>query len=107
MNSFKGKVHLLRDRLIQATAQCLLSNIRSEDVLARVGGDEFVILIIEANIQITQQVVRRIQQKLQQNQLEASVGWAIRIHQSTLPSAQIQADKNMYQNKSERKQLLS
>lgn len=93
------------DRLIQATGQCLLDNIRSEDILARVGGDEFVILIVETNLEITQQVVQRIQEKLEENNLKASVGWAIRIHQSTLPNTLVEADKNMFQNKSERKNL--
>jgi diguanylate cyclase (GGDEF)-like protein len=97
--------HVEGDRLIQATAKCLLNNIRSEDVLARVGGDEFVILIIETNLEITQQVVKRIQEKLEENNLKASVGWAIRIHQSTLPKTFIEADKNMFHNKSERKKL--
>jgi len=97
--------HVGGDRLIQATAKCLLNNIRSEDVLARVGGDEFVILIIETNLEITQQVVKRIQEKLEENHLKASVGWAIRIHQSTLTKTFIEADKNMFHNKSERKKL--
>lgn len=95
--------HEAGDHLIHDVAKCLLQNIRSEDVLARIGGDEFAILIIDTNLELTQQVVQRIQDELERNNLKASVGWSIRMHQSTLFKTFIEADKIMYQNKSKRK----
>lgn len=41
--------HKEGDQLIQHTAQALQENVRSNDIVARIGGDEFVILSIENN----------------------------------------------------------
>ena len=71
--------HLAGDELIRQTAQILRHSVRTEDVVARLGGDEFAILTIETSEAEANALKERIQQALIDNQIEASIGVAIRL----------------------------
>ena len=96
--------HPAGDRLIQKAVTCLSQNIRQQDVLARIGGDEFAILVIEVNGELLEDTARRLQSQLQGQDIPASIGWAVRTPQSTLPLAVSLADQAMFKNKIQRKQ---
>ena len=96
--------HAAGDRLLQAAAHCLTNNLRSQDILARIGGDEFAVLAIEATGEMTQEICARLQQQMEKNGLSASMGWAARSPQSTLFQAAIEADLQMYRQKNLRRQ---
>ncbi|MGM0396354.1 MAG: diguanylate cyclase domain-containing protein [Bacillota bacterium] len=52
--------HEYGDQLIISTAELLKDSIRNTDVLARTGGDEFVILLPNTRFEVADKVVRRI-----------------------------------------------
>jgi len=56
--------HSTGDALLRAVTQTLQGKIRSSDVLARIGGDEFALLLPETQSEAAQIVVRRIQRHL-------------------------------------------
>jgi diguanylate cyclase (GGDEF)-like protein/PAS domain S-box-containing protein len=81
--------HAYGDRLLQAVAGCLRAGARETDVVARVGGDEFVILLADLKVseaaQVAQTVVDRIAHTLSEPlaidpvelRVNASIGVAI------------------------------
>lgn len=91
--------HAEGDELIKQAAQTLKQVLRSEDILARLGGDEFAILTVEVNQQQAERLFARIEKALQDAQVPASIGYALRDPATSLQQALIQADQHMYFNK--------
>ncbi len=65
--------HAAGDELIRATAQVLRKVVRSGDTLARVGGDEFVLIIPGAGRAVADETVDRIKQPLLATTLRGTV----------------------------------
>ncbi|MDQ7003091.1 MAG: sensor domain-containing diguanylate cyclase, partial [Ghiorsea sp.] len=101
--------HLTGDHLLVEVSNRLLGNTRDSDVVARIGGDEFVIILNHLkdlpNIEhITRKLIRKISEPIQfQNhifQVGASVGIAVYPkHATEIGSLIDQADSAMYQAK--------
>ncbi len=91
--------HAAGDRLIAAAARCLSQVVRNTDVVARLGGDEFGLLLVEARANDAQKLVARLRTRLAQEEIRASVGFAVREPMSTLTSALTKADDAMYAEK--------
>lgn len=99
--------HETGDQALQALAQVLQQTFRQTDVLARIGGDEFVALAIDADDQ--ERLQKRLQEKLnlynaqsaQPFQLRLSVGLRYTDPESdeTLEQLLSHADEEMYQQK--------
>ena len=56
--------HLVGDRVIRTFAAVLRKSIRKVDVLGRYGGDEFLVILPEATLEISRLVAQRIQENL-------------------------------------------
>jgi len=95
--------HQAGDRLIEAVGRCLLKNVRQEDFVARFGGDEFGILILNQPELGIVKIVTRIEEQLAAHSISASIGWAKRSPKSNLMEAFRIADQKMYEQKKERK----
>jgi len=52
--------------VLRTVADALIDSSRSSDLIARYGGDEFTVLLIEAVAKDTELVIKRVQQKLRQ-----------------------------------------
>ena len=65
--------HLFGDRVIKETAETISANIRSEDILGRYGGDEFLVIMPGADQEITHQVAQRICHSIAKNGYMATV----------------------------------
>jgi diguanylate cyclase (GGDEF)-like protein/putative nucleotidyltransferase with HDIG domain len=104
VNDFYG--HLEGDLVLQRVGHILEKNCRRSDVIARYGGDEFVILLPETNIEQARQLISKLRagvcadQLLREKNITASFGIAsFPVHGST-PQELIQiADSSMYLSK--------
>ncbi len=106
--------HAEGDRALIETADLLRSNIRSSDILARFGGDEFVALVIEIEDYGTEKMLARISkqfdifnsQKDRKYPILISYGVAHYDPQQprSLEELMVLADKAMYEQKQSKKQ---
>ncbi|WP_303869103.1 HD domain-containing phosphohydrolase [Acetobacterium wieringae] len=75
--------HIAGDRLLKKVAQTMQTVSRSDDIIARIGGDEFVILLPQTEIREAKELAKRINTALSHEHLEAgqisiSSGWAVK-----------------------------
>lgn len=99
--------HDAGDRLLMLTADFLKDCSRSEDIVARIGGDEFALLLAESDEIRTSEIAASISKAIEkynlanpESLLSLSVGFAIK--NDTLKSLREvlkEADYNMYQKK--------
>lgn len=89
--------HAVGDELIRKAATAIQSVIRSEDVAARVGGDEFTILVTECYC--ADSLVERLKAALESVNVQASIGAVARLATGTLNDAWESADAQMYSAK--------
>ena len=73
----------------------MLDNMRSTDIVARAGGDEFLILAIECHESGASGVVERLQGALARQGVLASLGCGVRKPQGSLREACLAADEAM------------
>lgn len=59
--------HDLGDKALQAFASTCKSQLRPHDLLARLGGEEFVVILPQTSLQDAKQVAERIREKWQEN----------------------------------------
>ncbi len=56
--------HLMGSRVLVEVAQILIQNLRAVDVIARYGGDEFVVILPETDVRAAYQITERIQEAI-------------------------------------------
>ena len=104
LNGFKQindqQGHLIGDQVLQRAASELASQLRSSDLLARVGGDEFALLVFNPTAQGLKELVERLQHSLRQAGVEASIGASLSEADTSLDQTWAQADQAMYRVKS-------
>ena len=97
--------HLAGDRLLQTIASALKSVCRKSDVVARIGGDEFVLLLPSTSTQAAEQVVHRLREEISRRQsgqvaVSLSLGWATKTDvMEEISRIYMQAEDMMYNNK--------
>jgi diguanylate cyclase (GGDEF)-like protein/PAS domain S-box-containing protein len=106
--------HLMGDRLIQEVGNEFKKYSNEETVIARIGGDEFAILMENATIIKVEQFIQEIQDRLQRNKedkpfypINISIGYAY--SQSSIgimEKLQSEADDKMYTNKNAKRKHL-
>ncbi|MDW7739796.1 MAG: diguanylate cyclase [Bacillota bacterium] len=95
--------HAAGDELLKDCTRVLQSSLRNSDFLARIGGDEFAIILPATDEKAAQKILDRINNSIdrhnleKQNKISISIGTAT-IHDKSLKlsDALIIADKNMY-----------
>ena len=99
--------HLFGDRVIKETAETLSANVRSDDILGRYGGDEFVVIMPGADAATAVHVAGRARAGIAKNGYLAtiSVGVATLEDPGKESPAEIlhRADMNLYQAKNDGK----
>lgn len=101
--------HLVGDELLKVVARALEGEVRSGDLLARPGGDEFVVLLRGATLPVALEVAERIRRRLRQPmrveglsdlvQIGASIGVAVGHEGDTVTSLLHAADLALYEAK--------
>jgi diguanylate cyclase len=95
--------HDAGDRLITQAAQALKSAARDQDIIARIGGDEFALLAVECDDKGRNALAARIAQAFAQAGVRASTGYATRNPSRGLQAAVNEADAAMYVQKQARR----
>ncbi|HHX75420.1 MAG TPA: diguanylate cyclase [Firmicutes bacterium] len=97
--------HAAGDKLLQEAAQILRRSCRSNDIIARWGGDEFVIILPRTSRETAKEIVRRIkalgaQTEIESVRLSISFGYDTKENEDEdLTDVLIAAESYMYQNK--------
>lgn len=99
-----GQGHARGDELICRAANAMRAAARDSDVVARVGGDEFAILLVECDLDSGQKLVRRFEKAFAKEKVAASIGMAVANPKQTFEEIFDEADKRMYENKIRRKE---
>lgn len=97
--------HEAGDDLIRLAAGILFGVFRSEDIVARIGGDEFAILLPETDEKAAVQAVGRLKlcTEIINGQVSIAVGIAAAEKSEQLPEALKLSDERMYRDKSAQK----
>lgn len=103
--------HQMGDQLIVEAANCLKATTKKEMILARIGGDEFAILIPNATVQQVEQYIHQIQKNMQQRSgklpffpIQMSIGYShADSSYGVMEHLLNKADANMYVNKKNKK----
>jgi diguanylate cyclase (GGDEF)-like protein/PAS domain S-box-containing protein len=104
--------HAAGDKLLQQAASIFRSCFRGEDVVARIGGDEFAALLPGASHETASRVMERINSKFNQSSsnvnglpVSISIGMATTEKGGSLNAALKLADESMYTAKQKKKQV--
>ncbi len=102
--------HDAGDEVLKVIAKRLMSNTRKADAVARIGGDEFVVLLDSPSnrediVSIAEKLLESVRSPIQYNGHELQVGFSIGISQypengTTASDLMSSADRAMYQAKS-------
>ena len=103
--------HLVGSRTLRQLARVLASCIRQVDTLARYGGDEFTIVLVDTPLEPARQVAERIRRTVEETPFDGGRSGALRLtvsigvaaypaHGRTREELLDQADKAMYRAKS-------
>lgn len=95
--------HPVGDELLIQVAYAMRAAFRAEDVIARIGGDEFCVLLPGANYDTAENAIRRVQEHIamynainKDMPISISMGAATAFDVDGLNSSLIRADQNMY-----------
>jgi len=98
--------HEAGDALLRRAAEVLKAAFRAEDVVARIGGDEFAVLMLETDEPTAEQVVQRLQKLIALNnqfyqgpRLSLALGTGTGVLGTPLATVLRQADDRMYVDK--------
>jgi len=102
--------HSAGDRLIKRAAEVLRKSFRNEDVVARVGGDEFGIILARTPDEAIPNILARINKflnefntDLSESEIHLSIGYSTAEKGDQLDQVLREADIEMYAQKTERK----
>ncbi|TMM47553.1 sensor domain-containing diguanylate cyclase [Colwellia ponticola] len=107
VNDTKG--HDVGDKVLKALAKVLNSHVRKSDFVARWGGEEFVIVLIDSDINQAQVIAEQLRSsvannshlaQISQQHITISLGLTSVAHDDTIDSILKRADDALYQAKS-------
>ncbi|MEI6101707.1 MAG: diguanylate cyclase, partial [Eubacteriales bacterium] len=97
--------HFLGDKLLQKAAEVFHSECRADDIIARIGGDEFAILLPKTDSRETMRIVHRIQNAILEDTTEniilsISFGFSTKYEtEESMTELIKKAEDHMYNNK--------
>lgn len=98
--------HLAGDDILRKVGQLISDSIREGvDTGYRYGGDEFAVILIDANLAIAKGIGNRIETSLKKINIETSMGFTIFSKGMTDKDFVLKADKDLYTAKMKRKNI--
>lgn len=98
--------HAAGDALLKRVAQVLTAAFRAEDVIARIGGDEFAVLLPASDAASAKVSLQRVRHVIQKNNaahpgtpIHISLGMSTAVDPAPLSHVLSEADANMYREK--------
>ena len=97
--------HLAGDKLIKEVAEIFKKECSRDEIVARIGGDEFIILLPKTDSYEAQRIVQRINlsisnKKVDNMVLSVSFGWATKYEvNKEITKTYMEAEDHMYRNK--------
>lgn len=101
LNDTQG--HDAGDELLRRAAATLRGQFREQDILARIGGDEFAVLVSNVSSREAGRLLERLRASLAAAHVAASIGHAFRLANESMSQTVVQADRDMYEDKARRK----
>jgi diguanylate cyclase (GGDEF)-like protein len=98
--------HEQGDILIRLAARLILGAFRAEDIVARIGGDEFAVLLPETEATVAEEAVRRIMSgpEIITGKVSIAFGIASAENKDQIAEALKLSDERMYRDKSAQKE---
>ena len=94
--------HQRGDEVLVAMAGFLSGHLRSEDALVRQGGDEFLVLMKDADLAMTERVAKRFDADRTAAPIGFTMGYATCGAGKSLEQALLEADKQLYEVRAQR-----
>ena len=96
--------HVAGDRVLKKIAGIVKESVRSVDIAARYGGDEFVVLLPDSGIEAAERARNRILRKLEEHNQQAASGFSVSIGideatEATVDEILENVDRKMYDDK--------
>ena len=103
--------HNKGDEILKSTADILRKNLKGKDIIARFGGDEFVVAVVECNKECAKKMFDKIKEEIdyffKDYNVTASIGIAYFPEIKDYEELIKKADENMYKSKKSGKNKIS
>jgi two-component system cell cycle response regulator len=100
--------HLVGDLALKVVARCMAENLRPHDLLVRYGGEEFAVLLPDADLEEARAIAERLRAMIADTEIRSgdislrvtlSIGLAPAMHEGTLENLIREADHALYRAK--------
>jgi len=95
--------HIKADQFLVKTARTIEKSLRKSDIVARFGGEEFIILFSNTNVNKAEKISERIRKKIEANskpKINVSIGLTEYKEKDTIMKLKSRADSALYKAKS-------
>lgn len=97
--------HTMGDQLLKSASDIMLETCREDDIICRIGGDEFAIIFPNTDETAAEKIAQRIEQATSNANLDLvivslAIGYSVKTRKDeSIETIKINADHNMYKNK--------